>query len=63
MNKKRRRLGEWAVRDPATGTLGDAALHFPMLAADLPDLAAKRQLGVELGLTPEQIDRLLAEED
>jgi len=34
-----------------------------LLAEDLPDLAAKRALGRELGLTDEQIGRLLAEED
>ena len=34
-----------------------------MLAADLADTAAKRQLGLDLVLTPEQIDRLLSEED
>ena len=63
IEKQKRRAGEWAVRDPETGRLSDAALHFPMLATDLADTAAKRQLGLDLGLTPEQIDRLLAEED
>ena len=47
----------------AAGRLSDAALHFPLLAGDLPDLASKRQLGRELGLTDELIDQLLAEDD
>jgi hypothetical protein len=59
---KRPRSGEGAIVD-ADGRLSDAGFHFPILAADLPDLAAKRVLGRELGLTDELIDQLLADED